>query len=234
LEVAKTNQIPNQEINPNMNPVRSEPKCSPSPADRDLEDQKQILASFFKTLKCYFGNWKDLFVGIADQREVRKITYPLRVLMFTGVLLFVCQLGSRREINHKLRGNRAVQQKYKALFGIDEIPHGDTLAPPLANGAGRLRWKIENEGFNLQKNGGFGLEHAYSQNETAHKVFYLLLQMATILFQLMTKSPFFSKAFPKGVGSLKNIAFRFLEAWRNLRLGDLELICLLEVSLDSS
>jgi hypothetical protein len=29
----------------------------------------------------------------------------------------------------------------------------------LANQGGCLRWKIENEGFNVQKNGGFNLEH---------------------------------------------------------------------------
>jgi len=39
----------------------------------------------------------------------------------------------------------------------------------------RLRWKIENEGFNVQKNlGGFNLEHPYSQDPNASKVFYLL------------------------------------------------------------
>ena len=37
----------------------------------------------------------------------------------------------------------------------------------LANEGGRLRWKIENEGFNAQKNGGFELEHAYSEDEIA-------------------------------------------------------------------
>jgi hypothetical protein len=88
----------------------------------------------------------------------------------------------------------------------------------LANQAGRLRWKIENEGFNVQKNGGFLLEHPYSQNDTARKVFYYLLQIAHLLFQLMEKGSLFRQAFPQGFGSLKNIAFRLLEAWRNLRL----------------
>jgi len=88
----------------------------------------------------------------------------------------------------------------------------------LANQAGRLRWKVENEGFNIQKNGGFNLEHPYSQNDTARKVFYYLLQIAYLLFQLMEKGSLFRKAFPQGVGSLRNIAFRLLEAWRNLRL----------------
>jgi len=88
----------------------------------------------------------------------------------------------------------------------------------LANQGGRLRWKIENEGFNVQKNGGFHLEHPYSQNDTARKVFYYLLQIAYSIFQLLEKGSLFRKAFPQGVGSLRNIAFRLLEAWRNLRL----------------
>lgn len=88
----------------------------------------------------------------------------------------------------------------------------------LANGGGRVRWKIENEGFNVQKNGGYALEHRYSQDSTASKVFYLLLQIAHMLAQLIERGTLFRKAFPRGVGSAKNIAFRLLEAWRNLRL----------------
>ena len=88
----------------------------------------------------------------------------------------------------------------------------------LANEGGRLRWKIENEGFNVQKNGGFALEHAYTRNATASKVFYYLMQVAHIVFQLIERGSLFRKAFPAGVGSAKNIAFRLLEAWRNLRL----------------
>jgi hypothetical protein len=94
----------------------------------------------------------------------------------------------------------------------------------LANQGGRLRWKIENEGFNVQKNGGYALEHVYSQDVTAGKVFYLLLQMAHLLSQLIEHGSLFRRSFPQGVGSAKNIAFRLLEAWRNLRLnlGDLQ------------
>ena len=88
----------------------------------------------------------------------------------------------------------------------------------LANQGGRLRWKIENEGFNVQKNGGYALEHVYSQDATAGKIFYLLLQIAHLLSQLIEHGSLFRNAFPKGVGSAKNIAFRLLEAWRNLRL----------------
>lgn len=443
--------------------------------DPDTEAQKHMLRLFFGTVERYGGKWADIFGGISDPRAALKISYPLSVLLFTGVLLFVCQLGARRQINHQLRGNAAVRKKYKALFGVADIPHGDTLnytyqrlqvaevqevvcrlmenvmeqeelrcrrlfgiywliamdgtgvltyperhcetcltrklnngqtlyyhpvleaklvtangyalslmtefiensdpgatkqdcelkafyrlaerlkqrfpraefcllldglfaggptlevckkkewkyligltdsdlpsvnqefeallalppenrkesalakgirqtyrwmngiaytdsdnrthslnvlecvettpakpdqptkfkwltnftllstnTPTLANQAGRLRWKIENEGFNLQKTGGFALEHIFSQHAVAHKIFYLLLQVALLFFFLMTKSSAFRKVFPKGVGSLKNIAYRLLEAWRNLRLDEQAFLALLIPPLDTS
>lgn len=432
--------------------------------DEEAREQARLLKAFFGTTKHYFGGFDRLFKGVSDPRHPDLITYPLVGLMFTGVLMFACQLGSRRQIQAKLRGNSRSEAKFEALFRVESIPHGDSLnygfkrlepeemqevvcrmvealvrkkvlyrwrllkryyvvaidgtgmltfgerhceycltrklsngttlyyhpvleaklvttngfafslmtefienrdpqaskqdcelkafyrlaerlkkrfprlpmcllldglfaggptlercerygwkylivltdddlptvnrefealcqiapdnrlhlelgkkkeieqayrwmdeiayvdtqgkehqvsvlecletkpgdqgerqttkfkwltnfAPSirtvsiLANEGGRLRWKIENEGFNAQKNGGFELEHAYSQDETAAKVFYYLLQVAHILFQLVEKGSLFRQAFPNGVGSLKNIAFRLLEAWRNLRLG---------------
>ncbi|RLC74380.1 MAG: hypothetical protein DRJ03_17950 [Chloroflexi bacterium] len=80
----------------------------------------------------------------------------------------------------------------------------------LANEGGRLRWKIENEGFNVQKNGGYGLEHAYTRD----------------LRGLKFGS---TEAFPSRVGSAKNIALRLPGAWRNLRLIDEQLHHMLSV-----
>lgn len=425
--------------------------------DEDNCEKEAMLKAFIGTVHHFFGGWQAIFKGITDPRNLNLITYQLTGLLCIGVLMFVFRLGSRREINNKLRGNGASQAKFGAWFEVDNIPHGDTLnysfkrvdpdeiqesvsgmvdtlirkkvldhwrlngyflvaidgtviltfrerhcehcltkklsngkilyyhpvleaklvtangfafslmtefientdpkadkqdcetkafrrlakrlkarfprlhicllldglfadgptmqicednswkymivlkdadllnvhrsfkvawafekenhkriligpqsdiaqdyrwvnrieyvdsenrthypnvlecmeskpsgegkhmwltnfiittrnVDTLANDGGRLRWKIENEGFNVQKNGGFNLEHPYSQDETARKIFYFLLQVAYLIFQLMEKGSLFRKAFPKGVGSLKNIAFRLLEAWRNLRL----------------
>lgn len=101
----------------------------------------------------------------------------------------------------------------------------------LANQGGRLRWKIENEGFNVQKNGGYALEHRYTEDPVASKIFYLLLQIAHLLAQLIERGSLFRRTFPKGVGSVKNIAFRLLEAWRNLRLHPLAVQSMLDTRI---
>jgi len=85
----------------------------------------------------------------------------------------------------------------------------------LASNGGRIRWKVENEGFNTQKNGGFELGHAFSNNPTSAKVFHLLLQAAHIVDQLIEKGSLLNQLLPGGIGSGRHLAFRLLEAWRN-------------------
>jgi hypothetical protein len=453
-------------------------------ADMDPDEQKQlsIICASLKTAWHFFGDFADLFHSVHDPRNLGLITYPLAAIGFTGVWMFLCRLGARRQINHMLRGNGPSAAKFQALFGVESCPHGDTvntlysrldpaevqevvtgmvetlirkkvlyryrlldhyfmiaidgtgrltfserhcarcmtqthngkttyyhpvleaklvtsnglafsvmtefienpgenptkqdcelvafyrladrlknrfprlpicllldglfaggptfalcdkyhwkylvvlteddlssvhqeldalmpLAPEnhltvhtgvqqeikqvfrwmndiayldsekrehilsvmecletcpdskgepkttrfkwitnltvktnniriLTNQGGRLRWKIENEGFNVQKNGGYALEHAYSRDPIAANIFYYILQIAHILAQLIEHGSVFRNAFPAGVGSAKNIALCLLEAWRNLRLqtGQLEqvLSARVQIRLDTS
>jgi len=108
----------------------------------------------------------------------------------------------------------------------------------LSNDGGRMRWKIENEGFNVQKKGGYELEHAYTNNPNSAKVFYLLLQIAHLLAQLLYKANLLKRDFPGGFGSAKNLAFRLLEAWRNARMTQADIAAALQkrfqIRFDSS
>ncbi len=53
---------------------------------------------------------------------------------------------------------------------------------------GRLRWKIENEGFNTQKNQGYNLQHKYAEKDfCAMQNYYQLLQIAHLINQLTEK-----------------------------------------------
>jgi hypothetical protein len=144
-----------------------------------------------------------------DFRWVNKIAYVDSKQSEHSVSVIECL-----EIKPDSKGQRKTT-RFKWITNFNVTAH---KVITLANEGGRIRWKIENEGFNVQKNGGFGLEHAYTKHPTASKVFYFLLQIAHLLSQLIEKGNLFRKAFPAGVGSAKNIAFRLLEAWRNLRL----------------
>ena len=79
---------------------------------------------------------------------------------------------------------------------------------------GRLRWKIENEGFNMQKNGGYNLEHAYSLDPTALKNLYHLMQVAHLINQLMEKGSLLREHIRKAFGSIRNVARKLLEDLR--------------------
>ena len=108
----------------------------------------------------------------------------------------------------------------------------------LSNDGGRMRWKIENEGFNVQKKGGYELEHAYTNHPNSAKIFYFLLQIAHLLAQLLYKSNLLERDFPGRFGSAKNLAFRLLEAWRNVRMAQSDITAALQkrfqIRFDSS
>jgi len=58
--------------------------------------------------------------------------------------------------------------------------------------SGRMRFKIENEGFNTLKNQGYGLEHKYSRTSyQAAKNYVSLMQIAHLLNQLYERSQLF-------------------------------------------
>jgi hypothetical protein len=54
---------------------------------------------------------------------------------------------------------------------------------------GRRRWKIENEGFNAQKNEGYELGHLFCRDSTAMKNHYLCIQIGHMIYQLYVNAP---------------------------------------------
>jgi hypothetical protein len=97
---------------------------------------------------------------------------------------------------------------------VTDIPITRETCIPLANLGGRQRWRTENEGFNVQKNGGYAMEHAYAKGPTAAKNFYLLLQIAHIFVQLFECRVGGKKDIQTRLGSLRNLAADLLEALR--------------------
>jgi len=71
--------------------------------------------------------------------------------------------------------------------------------------SGRLRWKIENEGFNTQKNLGYRLKHKYSRVDwLASKNYYQCLQIAHLINQLLELNTRFKEQL-KGKITIKHL-----------------------------
>jgi hypothetical protein len=110
---------------------------------------------------------------------------------------------------------------------LTSLPVGQKTVEEIAQKGGRYRWKIENEGFNRQKNSDLNLEHVYSIDPENWKVYYLLLQIAFILVQLLERGSLLrrlaeeaGRPFWKLFGSLKNVARRLLESVRFVTWAD--------------
>lgn len=76
---------------------------------------------------------------------------------------------------------------------------------------GRLRWKIENEGFNEQKNGGYNLSHKFARK--SHQTlcnYYQCMQIAHIINQLNTLSLEYKKRLGKNANESQKSLLEFL------------------------
>jgi len=103
------------------------------------------------------------------------------------------------------------------------LPVSGKTVEEVAQKGGRYRWKIENEGFNRQKNSGLNLEHVYSIDPEKWKAYYVLLQIAFVLIQLLERGSLLRRLAAEWgqpvwqlFGSLKNVARRLLESVRYL------------------
>jgi len=107
---------------------------------------------------------------------------------------------------------------------ITPLPVSTKNVEAIAQKGGRCRWKIENEGFNRQKNSGLNLEHVYSIDPEKWKAYYYLLQIAFIITQLLERGSLLRQLTAelgpgvRGVfGSLANIAQQLREALKYCR-----------------
>jgi hypothetical protein len=123
-----------------------------------------------------------------------------------------------------LEGTEHTAEGTKPYFAwLTPLPVGRKTVAAIAQKGGRERWKVENEGFNRQKNSGLNLEHVCSIAPEKWKASYRLLPIAFILVQLLERGSLLRRLADelgrpvwKLCGSLKNVARRRLERLRFL------------------
>lgn len=85
-----------------------------------VEEQIKIYRSIMPTLLKRFAK-------IGDPRNPKGVTHKATVLMLYGILSFVFQMGSRREVNREMT-LPMFQQNLRLIFPeLDSLPHQDTL-----------------------------------------------------------------------------------------------------------
>ncbi len=124
-------------------------------------------------------------------------------------------------IKTEKHGSETTKTEKHFFAWLTLLPVNRKTVEPIAEKGGRSRWKIENEGFNRQKNSGLNLEHVYSTNPQNWKIYYVMLQIAFILVQLLERGSLLRRLAEevgrpiwKLFGSLKNVARRLLESVR--------------------
>ncbi|MGH2553699.1 MAG: hypothetical protein ACRDEB_08275 [Chitinophagaceae bacterium] len=90
-------------------------------------------------------------------------------------------LQCKETISHE-KTNKTVTTNF---VRITNLPTNKSTVKNLSK-AGRLRWKIENEGFNEEKNNGYALEHLFSRKSfNAQQNYYQSMLIAHLINQLL-------------------------------------------------
>jgi len=131
------------------------------------------------------------------------------------------------KVNALLLEETSAEQKHTFTW-ITDLPLRQNTVCAVAAQGGRVRSKIENQGFNLQKNpdASGNLEHAYSERPDVLKAFYYLLQIAHLFLQMFEMGSLLqhlAKEYGSSplqlFGSL-NLSQRLLECFRYFKLGE--------------
>jgi hypothetical protein len=181
------------------------------------------------------------------ENSLRRVWQGGRVQEFRWVTQLAYEDSEKRswKLNAVECSETTVDGEEQYFAWLTPLPVNRKTVEAVAQQGGRYRWKVENEGFNRQKNSGLNLEHVYSTDPEKWKAYYLLLQIAFIIVQLLERGSLLRRLAEaagqpvwKLFGSLKNLARRLLDSVRFLAWQedwfDLEQSQSLRIGLDSS
>lgn len=197
---------------------------------------------------CRDNNWAWIFTfkegnltSIWDELNSREINNDVKSLQDTAQIPFKDEEGkiSTKEIilsyywlrnldykEHRCHWVSLVETRdkeiiHKFVFLTSFVSTNKTVREIIKNG--RLRFKIENEGFNTQKNLGYSLKHKYSEsNELATKNYYTCIQIAHMINQVFELSTVVI-AFTKSRNTLAALWEFIRSVFALVELGDDEL-----------
>jgi hypothetical protein len=165
-----------------------------------LMDGLYSVKPVFDTCEAY--GWK-FIATLREGRQPLAYDEAVQTMMMSPSHLFQGQReGEDGPVDQTLRWTHDISfgaHMFNVLFSGEISPTSATLwvwvtnlrlsherVYAIANHGGRARNNIENV-FNVEKNGGFGLEHTFCANTRASQNNHQMLQVAFILWQLLGK-----------------------------------------------
>ena len=177
---------------------------------RFKEGSIPTVAEEYRNLKKAGGNsfTQQVCDGVCRYDFVTDIDY-------NGQKINIAECNEERKVEIKKgRGKGTAQMKKSVFFFLTDLPvRKKNVAGLTADG--RRRWKIENKGFNEQKNHGYFLGHLFSRNYQAIKNHYFLIQIGHMISQVVEA---WEKLWKKEMMSLSEKHKRIFESFKNISL----------------
>lgn len=133
----------------------------------------------------------DLLKGTALKRSVYLTSKTTRTTLeyrYLDTIEYSKRYFSWVECKETIINTKSNSTTNQRFVYITNTPQNQQVVVVTAD-SGRLRWKIENEGFNSQKNLGYALEHKFSRiSYSGMQNYYQLLQIAHMINQLVQQS----------------------------------------------
>jgi len=134
----------------------------------EYESIKKIQTSQGKAFE------KQEIIRPKGKAEIKRRYNWVNYIMYEGETLTIIEL--REKVENKEKSFIYLSSKRANKNNIEKLVM-----------TGRKRWKIENEGFNIQKNHGYNLHHLFSKDANTMKNHYLIIQLAHMIRQLYDK-----------------------------------------------
>lgn len=104
---------------------------------------------------------------------------------YRGYAVSLVEYGEERDRSYRKGKKKGrIEEVRKTFRFLTDLPLGKRNITEVVE-RGRMRWKIENEGFNTQKRQGYHLEHLYSKNYQGLKNHYYLIQIGHMIAQML-------------------------------------------------
>ena len=95
--------------------------------EEEQEARITTVTLFHQVLKTNLPTLLKRLSKISDPRNPKKIKYRLTVIMIYGILMFVYQMGSRRQSNREMTTPILIENLKILVPEIEDLPHADTL-----------------------------------------------------------------------------------------------------------